>query len=142
MCLSKRNVCMLMRGTTQKINGFYLASCVCLRNICTKIRGTPKKGKASCVCLRSIRISMRGTTQQIKVFSLLYVSVLSLVYMYNLLPGANLHTGSNSDGEQFCTSLCNVHMSMKCVHMLLDMHFKHTTNVSVLIRGQIRCACA
>ena len=31
-----------------------------------------------------------------------------------------------------CTPLCSVHMSINCVHMLLDLLFKHITNVSVL----------
>ena len=35
--------------------------------------------------------------------------------------------------------LCSVHMSINCVHMLLDLLFKHITNVSVLLYGEIRC---
>ena len=30
-------------------------------------------------------------------------------------------------------------MSINCVHMLLDLLFKHITNVSVLLLGEIRC---
>ena len=30
-------------------------------------------------------------------------------------------------------------MSINCVHMLLDLLFKHITNVSVLHQGEIRC---
>ena len=30
-------------------------------------------------------------------------------------------------------------MSINCVHMLLDLLFKHITNVSVLLYGEIRC---
>ena len=30
-------------------------------------------------------------------------------------------------------------MSINCVHMLLDLLFKHITNVSVLLKGEIRC---
>ena len=60
------------------------------------------------------------------------VADLSLVYMHNLhpranlLPGAKLHPGVNLH------PLCSVHMSVNCVHMLLDLLFKHITNVSVL----------
>ena len=58
---------------------------------------------------------------------------LSLVYMHNLhqranlLPGAKLHPGVNLH------PLCSVHMSINCDHMLLDLLFKHVTNVSVLL---------
>ena len=38
-----------------------------------------------------------------------------------------------------CTHLWSVHMSINCVHMLLDLLFKHITNVSVLLYGEIRC---
>ena len=44
----------------------------------------------------------------------------------NLLPGAKLHPGVNLH------PLCSVHMSVNCVHMLLDLLFKHITHVSVL----------
>ena len=44
----------------------------------------------------------------------------------NLPPGAKLHPGVNLH------PLCSVHMSVNCVHMLLDLLFKHITNVSVL----------
>ena len=30
-------------------------------------------------------------------------------------------------------------MSINCVHMLLDLLFKHITNVVVLHKGEIRC---
>ena len=50
-----------------------------------------------------------------------------------LLPGAKLHPGVNLH------PLCSVHMSVNCVHMLLDLLFKHITNVSVLHLGDIRC---
>ena len=36
--------------------------------------------------------------------------------MHNLHQGANLHP------------VCSVHMSINCVHMLLDLLFKHITN--------------
>ena len=47
----------------------------------------------------------------------------------NLLPCAKLHPGVN----------LLPHMSINCVHMLLDLLLKHITNVSVLIKGEIRC---
>ena len=30
-------------------------------------------------------------------------------------------------------------MSINCVHMLVDLLFEHITNVSVLLKGEIRC---
>ena len=57
---------------------------------------------------------------------------LSLVYMHNLHPGSNLLPGAKLHPGVNLHSLCSVHMSVNSVHMLLDLLFKHITNVSVL----------
>ena len=53
--------------------------------------------------------------------------------MHNLHPDANLHTGAELHQKKICTPLCSVHMSINCVHMLLDLLFKPITNVSALL---------
>ena len=58
--------------------------------------------------------------------------MLSLVYMHNLHPGAKLLPGAKLHPGVSLHPLCSVHMSVNCVHMLLDLLFKHITNVSVL----------
>ena len=59
------------------------------------------------------------------------VSIYSLVYMHNLHPGANLLPGAKLHPGVNLHPLCSVYMSVN-VHMLLDLLFKHITNVSVL----------
>ena len=58
-------------------------------------------------------------------------------YMHNLplckfTPGCKIAPRS-----KFATPY--VHMPINCIHMLLDLLFKHITNVSVLLKGEIRC---
>ena len=55
-------------------------------------------------------------------------AILSLVYMYNLHPGANLLPGAKLHPGVNLHPLCSVHMSINCVHILLDWLFKHITN--------------
>ena len=59
--------------------------------------------------------------------------------MHNLHPGANLHTCAKLHPGVNLHPLCSVHMPINCVHMFLNLIFKHTTNVSVLLKGEIRC---
>ena len=51
-------------------------------------------------------------------------TICTLVQIYSRVQNCTL--------EKICTPLCSVHMSINCVHMLLDLLFKHITNVSVL----------
>lgn len=57
---------------------------------------------------------------------------LKLHYMHNLHPGANLHPDAKLHPGANLLLFCNVHMSIKCVHIYLDLTFKHTTNPSVV----------
>ena len=52
--------------------------------------------------------------------------------MHNLHPGANLLPGTKLQPGVHLHPLCSVHMSINCVHMLLDFSL-HITHVSVLL---------
>ena len=57
--------------------------------------------------------------------------------MHNLHPGANLHTSAKMHLGVNLNPLCSVHKPINCVDMLLGLIFKHTTNVSVLLKFDV-----